>query len=217
MPLFAGDEFSVFCEPSDTILDLKKIIEEEEGYDPERQKLFKYFISLENHWKIENCLKDGDTLSLSLPTASSKPIAFESDKENFILHGHSKNFSCQLLIPDRPEKLKLKSSKFGVVYRTEGEVGNRIFYVRRYELPKKMKDGIGCIQLRTEDNNIKVVLVIDEGPNGEEMYLDDVESKAFSERENNGSTSLKDALSSGASLAEIFSEIAQGVCAFLSI
>ena len=54
---------------------------------------------------------------------------FESEKEIFLHHGTSENFQSLLLKPERENKVKLKSRKFGIVYHTEGDVGNRIFHV----------------------------------------------------------------------------------------
>ena len=72
------------------------------------------------------------------------------------------------------------------MYYTEGETGNRVFHVRRYNIPKKrMIDG-SMIQMREKGNDTKVVLVIDDGPNGEEIELDDVDSKTFRENERTG-------------------------------
>ena len=196
---------------------MKKVIDEEEGYAPERQKIYFRFFKLENHLVVGECLTDGCTISISLPTASQKPIPFESDKEQFIVHGTSTNFECQLLIPDRPEKIRLRSRKFGVVYHTEGETGNRVFHVRRYDMPKKRMIAGSMIQMREKGNDTKVVLVIDDGPNGEEIELDDVDSKTFRENERTGKMALKDYLSSGGSIASIFSDIAQGICAFIDL
>ena len=214
---FLGEEFDIYYEPTETIAELKKRVEEEEGYEPERQKLFWQFFLLEDNSYVEDFLKDGDALTLSLPTATKKPTKLESDKEQFVIHGHSRNFECSLLLPDRPEKIKLKSKKFGVVYHTEGDIGNRVFYVRRYELPKNInKDGT-TIQLRSQGNDTKVVLVIDEGPNGEEKNLDEVESKTFRESERTGGMTLKDYLSAGGSIANVFSKTAKGISSFIGL
>ena len=133
-----------------------------------------------------------------------------------MLHGVSKNFQCQLLKPERIEKIKLKSKKFGIIYHIEGEVGRRIFHVRRYEVPKQLNNS-DVIQIRSEGEEINVVLVIDEGPNGEEVDLEEIESKTYYEGDRTGKMTLTEVVKSGGSVLEIIGGLLDIVTSFIDI
>ena len=156
-----------------------------------------------------------ETITITRHTSDSNYFEQQTSLR-FIIHGYSKNFVCQLFIPNRPEKIKLKSKKFGLVYQTEGEIGNRVFQVKRYELPTKMKDGEPCIQLRTEGNETKVFLVIEEGANGDEKPLDEVESKTYRESERTGGKTSQNYLPLGGSIPNIL-EIAKFFSSFIGL
>ena len=141
---------------------------------------------------------------------------FESEKEVFLIHGKSQNFQSLLLKPDRVNKIKLKSKKFGFIYHTEGDVGNRIFHVRRYEIPDEMAEN-NLIKVCYIGELTKVILIIEEGPNGEEKELEEIESKAYYERDRTGGKTLSDYLSSGESIMNVISSTFKIVASFIGL
>ena len=104
------------------------------------QGIYSGFFLLQDHLKVDQCLEEDQTVSLKLKKAkqieywedgskrarvnwgkvvSTPPIKrvvtiFESEKEMFLHHGTSENFQSLLLKPERENKVKLKSKKFGI-------------------------------------------------------------------------------------------------------
>ena len=60
-------------------------------------------------------------------------------------------------------------------------------------------------ELRTEEDGLKVILVIEEGPNGEEEELIEIETKSYKESD---IISLKERISIGLKITRICSSIA---------
>ena len=141
---------------------------------------------------------------------------FESEKEVFLIHGKSQNFQSLLLKPVWINKITLKSKKFGLIYHTEGDVGNRIFHVRRYEIPDEMAEN-NLIKVCYIGELTKVILIIEEGPNGEEKELEEIESKAYYERDRTGGKTLSDYLSSGGTIMNIISSTYKIVASFIGL
>ena len=154
--------------------------------------------------------------SVSRPSIKRVATIFESEKEIFLHHGTSENFQSLLLKPERENKVKLKSKKFGIVYHTEGEVGNRIFHVRRYEIPEDMNES-GSVKVNSIGNETKVRWVIDEGPNGEEKQLEEIECKAYYEKDRTGGKTMADYLSTGGSILKIINSTCKIVNSFIGL
>ena len=153
---------------------------------------------------------------MSTPPIKRVVTIFESEKAIFLHHGTSENFQSLLLKPERENKVKLKSKKFGVVYHTEGDVGNRIFHVRRYEIPDDINE-TGSVKLNNVSNEIKVRWVTDEGPNGEEIELEEIECKAYYEKDRTGGKTMADYLSTGGSILKIINSTCKIVNSFIGL
>ena len=154
--IFLDKALDITCKNTDQIFKIKEQIRndyfgyEDKRYDPNRQRLFNGFFLLEDHLRVDKCIAEDGTLLLSLEKSSRKNnhfntrkdlsvhrgfslgrrrflTTFENEKDMFLLHGTSQNFQCLLLRPDKVDKIKLKSDKFGIIYHIEGDVGNRIF------------------------------------------------------------------------------------------
>jgi len=212
-----GDDFTIDVVPSCTILELKEFIDEEIGVGPSRQKLFYFGYPLtEEDAQIQDFLSVSNTFTVVLPEEkdrTGKATEFISNKERFLITGGRLNFQAILLQANEQEWKKLKSRRFGVARHVEGEeTGKRIFQMRVYEVKTE-----GRIDMRTENGEEKVYLVIEEGPNGDEIELKPVDTKTYDESKrltrpdiagklSNAITSwlsaLGDLLSGGASIAE---------------
>ena len=224
---------------------LKKYFAKDNINAYEIQGLYNGFFLLQDHLEVGQCLNEDQTVSLSLkkavqtemwvdyhPPAPNGPpwlhnvvstsrvkrvvTIFESEKEIFLYHGASENFQSLLLKPERENKVKLKSKKFGIVYHTEGEVGNRIFHVRRYEIPEDMNES-GSVKVNSIGNETKVRWVIDEGPNGEEKQLEEIECKAYYEKDRTGGKTMADYLSTGGSILKIINSTCKIVNSFIGL
>ena len=88
------------------------------------------------------------------------------------------------------------------MYHTEGDVGNRIFHVRRYEIPKDINES-GSVKVDNIGDETMVRWVIDEGPNGEEKELEEIECKAYYEKDRTGGKTMADYLSTGGSILKV--------------
>jgi len=215
-----GDDFTINVKPSCTILELKEFIDEEIGVGPSRQKLFYFGYPLtEEDALIQDFLSISNTFTVVLPEdgakkdRTGKATEFISNKERFLITGGRLNFQAIRLQANEQEWIKLKSRRFGVARHVEGEeTGKRIFQMRVYQVKTE-----GRIDMRTENGEEKVYLVIEEGPNGDEIELKPVDTKTYDESKrltrpdiagklSNAITSwlsaLGDLLSGGASIAE---------------
>ena len=185
----------------------------------------KEILTYEHQERIRPTIKSSNNRRIFGKTSTPPPrppphkrvvTMFESEKEVFLIHGKSQNFQSLLLKAGRVDKIKLKSKKFGFIYHTEGDVGNRIFHVRRYEIPDEMDDNnlikVSCIGEQT-----KVSLIIEEGPNGEEKELEEIESKAYYERDRTGGKTLSDYLSSGGTIMNVISSTYKIVASFIGL
>ena len=153
---------------------------------------------------------------VSIPRIKRVATIFESEKAIFLHHGTSENFQSILLKPERENKVKLKSKKFGIVYHTEGDVGNRIFHVRRYEIPEDINE-TGSVKVYNQGDETKVRWVIDESPNGEEKELEEIECKAYYEKDRTGGKTMADYLSTGGSILKIIDSTCKIVNSFIGL
>ena len=184
-------------EESFTVLQLKEAIDEELGVVAARQALFLLGYPLtEDGALLKDLLHSCNTLSLVLSEGGGRdrtgkrPREVTSDQELFLIKGQRSNFEAILLDANKEQWIQLKSGKFGVVKRIEGEeIGKRIFHFSQYEVKKG-----GSIALRTEDGTLKVYLVIEEGPNGEEDELKPIDMKTYDERARVAESSLANAI-----------------------
>ena len=244
---FSGHALDIKCQNTDTIWKVKREIINKhlaKGNINENQiqGIYSGFFLLQDHLKVDQCLEEDQTVSLKLKKAkqieywddgserarvnwgkvvSTPPIKrvvtiFESEKEIFLHHGTSDNFQSLLLKPERENKVKLKSKKFGIVYHTEGDVGNRIFHVRRYEIPKDINES-GSVNVKTIGDETMVCWVIDEGPNGEEKELEEIECKAYYERDRTGGKTIIDYLLTGGSILKIINSTLNAVNSFIGL
>jgi len=168
-------EFNLTVVSTDTILDLKKKIEEEEGVGAERQSLYYLgYMITDDRILIEELIKEaqgGTSFNVVFPKAG-KPRAVTSDREITLITGSRNKFQTLLLkkkktMQFKPKKTKIFSSgqTFAIVYNTTGTViGNRILHALVYEVNVE-----GTIVIKTEEDedgslNFTVTIV-----NGEEI------------------------------------------------
>jgi len=180
-----GHDFMIDVEESSTVFNLKESIDEEIGVGTSSQDIFMLGYPLtDDDALLEDFTKFCSTFTVVIPAQGAKkdkgkkPIEFVSDREVFLITGVSKNPEAKLLTANDEDWITLKSKRFGVTKRIEGEeLGKRIFHFRVYEVKRE-----GCICLRHEDGRDKVYLITEEGPNGEEVELRPVDLQTYDER-----------------------------------
>ena len=144
MVLFSGN-FIVSIAVSSTILDLKKKIDEEEGFEPERQALYYMGYLIDDHTISVSDLTQlgGNTFSLVLPTAGSGQNII-SDRQLFLITGSQHNFKTLLMPKNETKTYELSSKKFGIIYKKEGS----LFHVEKFKVK-----GEGIIDIKTVDKD----------------------------------------------------------------
>merc|ERR1711915_345796 len=173
----AGENVPLYLEPSKTVKDLKEAVDEKIGVDPANQKVSVLGYPLDDdNMKLEELLYMSHTFNVSLPDTSGNKgrgaNRFMSDREVFLINGKRFDFQAIQLFARQVEKIKLKSNKFGLVRHVEGEVGKRIFHLRKYVVDKEI-DNESRIETRTgDDNQQRVYLITGEKPNGKETELE---------------------------------------------
>merc|ERR1719483_222332 len=150
-----NDRTPYTCSASDTVLDLKKKIEEEEAVDPTMQFLYSeaYWIR-QDEAVLGEFLETGDELVLTLPVMAGKAATFNNDgnEDVWLFHGHKSN-PVKALVPKKKEvSITVESNKFALVYHTEGnEEGSRKYQLFRYSVKKE-----GKIVFRKSGNQLTV-------------------------------------------------------------
>jgi len=161
--------FNVSIGHSDTILDLKKKIEEAEGMEPELQtlSLMGYIIDDDNVPVSELTQLGGNTFSLLLPKAGA-PRRITSDRQLYIVTGNRNDFSTLLIHENETKAYKLRSKRFGIIYEDGSggsEHGTRVFNVEVFKMTEK-----GNIEIKTKDKgntfSYEVFLLDEKNPNG---------------------------------------------------
>merc|ERR1711892_336449 len=144
------------CDPSDTLLSLQQQIEENEGIDPEFQKIYfmGYRIS-EPSILLGDFLKDKDELTLCIPTSAIRSnFQNNTQSEVKVVNGSKDNFKVHVVPKRKKIPIKLTSANFGIVYQTEGTVhGQRLYQVLRYNV-----ENFDEIELKTVEGEVQVVL-----------------------------------------------------------
>ena len=148
-----NETLTLDCDPKDSIADLKEKIFEEDGCEPDRQRLFYKFILVSNDSILEEFPEP--EFYLNLPTAGARKIKIESSQETFILIGNTSNFKCLPLLPNIPEVIK--AGKFAIVRNQE----DKLYYARKYKIDQDCK--INC------KSDGKVYMILE---NGTETELD---------------------------------------------
>ena len=115
-------------DPKSTILNLKEKIDDEEGLEIDRQRLFYNFVLLSDETVLEEL--DDATFYLSLPTAGAHKVKIESSQETFIIVGTTSNFKIFPILPNVCETIK--AGKFAVVRNQENQENGLVYYARRY-------------------------------------------------------------------------------------
>ena len=107
----------------DTIGDLKKKIEEEEGLDQEGQSLyFKGFLIDEDSVPVSDLTKHGaNTFSLTLPTLSGQKQEILGDSQLHLVVGSRHDFETRLVPKNDTSTFKLVSQKFGISTTKRGQ------------------------------------------------------------------------------------------------
>merc|ERR1711915_255449 len=182
----AGENVPLYLEPSKTVKDLKEAVDEKIGVDPADQKVFVLGYPLDDDdVKLEELLDMSHTFNVSLPDTSGnkgKGAKFMSDKDVFLTNGKRFNFQAIQLFAKTVEKIELKSNKFGLVRHVEGEVGKRIFHLRRYTVDKETEKETR-IETRTDaTEEQRVYLISDKDPNGGERELEPVKYTTYKEK-----------------------------------
>ena len=147
--IFSGD-FMITINVGDTIGDLKKKIEEEEGLDQEGQSLyFKGFLIDEDSVPVSDLTKLGaNTFSLTLPTLSGQNQEILADSQLHLVVGSRHDFETLLVPKNQTSTFKLVSKKFGIIYHEEGSEGKRIFRAEVFKIKDK-----GTINVKTSDRD----------------------------------------------------------------
>ena len=168
MQSVAGQIF-VKCNSTDTILHLKKKIEEEEGVEAESQSLYYLgYLITDDSIVVEDVIKEakgGTYFNVVFPKAG-KPREVTSDRERTLITGSRNKFQTILLKKNKTGQFKPKTKIFGsgqtfvIVYNTTGAVHHALVY------EVKVK---GTIVIKTEEEedgslDFKVTIV-----NGEEI------------------------------------------------
>merc|ERR1711915_281009 len=183
----AGENVPLYLEPSKTVKDLKEAVDEKIGVDPADQKVSVLGYPLDDDdIKLEELLDMSHTFNVGLPDTSGnkgKGAKFMSDRNVFLINGKRFNFQAIQLFAKTVEKIELKSNKFGLVRHVEGEVGKRIFHLRRYAVDKETEKETR-IETRTDDANEeqKVYLISNKNPNGGERELEPVKYTTYKEK-----------------------------------
>jgi len=180
-----GHDFMIDVGESSTVLNLKESIDEEIGVGTSRQDIFMLGYPLtDDDALLEDFTKFCSTFTVVIPAQGAKkdrvgkkPIEFRSYKAVFLITEGSKYPEVKHLDANDEEWIQLKTKRFGIVKHIEGEeLGKQRFHFRVYEVKRE-----GCICLRHEDGRDKVYLVIEEGPNGEEVELRPVDLHTYDE------------------------------------
>ena len=95
-------------------------------------------------------------------------------------------------------------------------VGNRIFHVRRYEIPKDINES-GSVKINNIGDETMVHWVIDEGSNGEEKELEEIECKAYYEKDRIGGKTMAEYLSMGGSILKLINSTIKIVNSFIGL
>ena len=147
---------------------------------PCKQELFFLGYPLsDSDGQIGDLLHMSRTFNLVLPDESKEPgktdrvSMFYTDRKIFLINGSKHSFDAIQLLPDRKSPIILKSKKFGLVDHFEGELHNRIFQFRVFEVKQ-----VGSIAMTTENGEEKVFLEVTEG---EREELEPVDTKTYDE------------------------------------
>merc|ERR1711872_53830 len=186
----AGENVSLYLEPSKTVKELKEAVDEKIGVDPADQKISILGYPLDNDdVKLEELPDMSHTFNVGLPDTSGnkgKGAKFMSDREVFLINGKRFNFQAIQLFARQVEVIQLKSKKFGLVRHVEGDVGQRIFHLRKYVVDKENDNG-SRIETRTgKDDQQRVFLISDKNPNGGETELESVKYTTYNESKDEG-------------------------------
>jgi len=199
----SGD-FMITISGGDTIGDLKKKIEEEEGLDQEGQSLyFKGFLIDEDSVPVSDLTKLGaNTFSLTLPTLSGQNQEILADSQLHLVVGSRHDFETLLVPKNRTSTFKLVSQKFGIIYHEEGSEGKRIFRAEVFKIKDK-----GTINVKTSDRDDDILsykVTLD----GSEEELKGV-LKSYEESKNK----QEDNLSTAQKISKIVANVGKGIAA----
>merc|ERR1711936_737999 len=188
--------FTVSIGLSDTILDLKKKIDEEEGLEPERQALYyKGYLINDDTVSVGDLIQlgGGNTFSLVLPTAGVVQN-IKGDRQLHLITGSQQDFKTHLIPKNETKRYDLPSKKFGIVYNKEGsDVGTRVFHVEKFKVKEK-----GTIDIETVERDgtlsFKVTLLDEknlDGPGKELMGVIDTYDERNIRHEDGLTTGVK--------------------------
>ena len=123
-----------------TFQNLKTKIKEEEEYEPEEQELLIGFYPVDSTCRLKDICNDGDTITVLISRQKAPEKVTLSNVSNetfFMIIGVREKFE---IIPFKKETRELSSSffqkyqKFGIVSKTRGEDGERVFTCNIYEV-----------------------------------------------------------------------------------
>jgi len=188
--------FNVSISHTDTILDLKKKIDEAEGMEPEEQTLsLKGYIINDDNVPVSELtqLGGGNIFSLALPAAGATRSII-SDRQLHLITGSQQDFKTHLIPKNETKRYNLPSKKFGIVFNKEGsDVGTRVFHVEKFKVKEK-----GTIDIKTVERDgtlsFKVTLLDEEnldGPGQELMGVIDTYDERNIRHEDGLTTGVK--------------------------
>ena len=172
------DIFSMEIDPSATIRDIKKKIQESHDWHPSEQTLYHWICPLDDTKVVDECLEDRDTITATIKgqgTNESAILANSSNEKIFIITGTKEKFKIiPLLVNSKrviPKSFFARSVKFGVCRKKEtGTDGKGIFCCEIYDA----NDGS-----EVEIENQRVFQI----HNNKRELLNMREEKTFSERD----------------------------------
>ena len=134
------DIFSIEIDPSATIRDMKKKIQESHDWHPSEQSLYHWICPLDDTKVVYECLEDCDTITATIngqDTNESAILANSSNEKIFLITGTKEKFKIipSLVNSKRriPKSFFARSVKFGVCRKKEtGTDGKGIFCCNIY-------------------------------------------------------------------------------------
>ena len=195
---FSDDEHEFEVKSTDTVLDLKKMYEEEEGIVPEHQTYFCGPVPVESDEILLSSLIEvfGNTFDVKL----TKAAMMQTDKDVMIVFGPSRHkFQKIYLRPGGSKNIKFKKGKFGIVTHTATVGEDNIYTVDRYKL---LNDAEQTIKLKSEGDATVAFIVTNDGEE-ERLMPETMEYKVG----NPPMERVKDVVRIGANIGQVISAV----------
>ena len=164
-------------EESNTIKDLKELLEDETGFVPSRQELYFMGCLLDSNFDDE-LIQDFiepfaiDLIDVEFTLVLPKASSASNEEKKWLIIGKPNKFKTIMLMPNMEEDLTnhlpLKNNRLGISYAVEGSLSkqNRKFSVQVYEVSKSAKK----IRITTDDNfDAKVFQTLENKEDEEEI------------------------------------------------